>query len=347
MWVLSLALATGSGAVAKGFHRIGPRYQLSSSDGMTVAAAYMGMIGKVFNLARTSGRRGLLVVALLLTSGCAHGILDPRGPVGESERQILYDATALMLMVVVPVILGILSIAWWFRSTNPHARRKLQWDYSGRIEFVTWSIPALLVLFLGGIAWISSHDLDPPKPLAAAAAPVEIQVISLDWKWLFIYPKERVAAVNQVVIPVNVPLRFKLSSASVMNSFFIPQLGSQIYTMAGMTTELNLLASEPGTYNGISAQFSGDGFSDMHFEVLAVSKEEYQRWLAASREAATPLDMAHYRALSRPSIAEATRVYGDVAADLFESVVEHHGAPPIQAARVDGDHCGGKACSAN
>src|SRR6202044_2185037 len=149
--------------------------------------------------------------------------------------------------VVIPVIVGTLAFAWWFRTSNKRAQRRPDWEYSGRIEFVTWSIPTMIVVFLGGIAWIGSHYLDPWKALGSGVKPVEIEVISLDWKWLFIYPQEQVGTVNELVIPVNTPIHFKLTSGSVMNSFFVPQLGSQIYTMAGMTTQLNLLASHEGT----------------------------------------------------------------------------------------------------
>jgi cytochrome o ubiquinol oxidase subunit 2 len=279
--------------------------------------------------------QALLLSSLISLAGCSHGVLDPHGPVGESEKLILYDATALMLAVVVPVILSTLAVAWWFRSGNAAALRRPQWAYSGRIEFVTWSIPALMVLFLSGIAWIGSHELDPPKPLLGEAAPVEIEVISLDWKWLFIYPQEHVASVNQLIIPVNTPVRFKLTSASVMNSFFIPQLGSQIYTMDGMITRLNLQASEPGRFEGISAQFSGDGFSDMRFDVHAVSLEGYRDWLTSTRQVSTPLDESHYHGLAKPSVASPVSVYGSVADGFFNAIVEGRGSPVVHELRVD------------
>src|SRR5271154_2726346 len=244
--------------------------------------------------------------------GCLGGVLDPKGPVGDNEKLILIDATAIMLAVVIPVILCTLAFAWWFRAKNPHAERRPDWEYSGRIEFITWSIPALIVLFLSGIAWIGSHELDPPKPLRASSAAMEIQVVSLDWKWLFIYPQEHVATVNRLVIPVDVPVHFSLTSASVMNSFFVPQLGSQIYTMAGMTTQLNLLASEIAPFQGLAAQFSGDGFSDMRFDVRAVPAEEYRAWLASAHDSGTHLDAAAYADLVRPSQANPAVTYGGV-----------------------------------
>jgi cytochrome o ubiquinol oxidase subunit II len=266
---------------------------------------------------------------LLFSAGCSHGVLDPQGPVGTAEKLILYDATAIMLAVVVPVIVCTLVVALWFRPSNKRAQRRPEWEYSGRIEFVTWSIPAMIVLFLGGIAWIGSHDLDPRKPLVNVTKPVEIEVISLDWKWLFIYPQEQIATVNELVVPVDTPIRFRLTSSSVMNSFFVPQLGSQIYTMAGMTTRLNLMASHPGTFSGLSAQFSGDGFSDMRFDVRAVPPSEYQTWLVSTRSRYGALDEARYARLASPSRADKPTSFGHVAQDLFESIVHHHGTPSM------------------
>jgi cytochrome o ubiquinol oxidase subunit II len=261
-------------------------------------------------------------------NGCSVGVLNPQGPVGADEKVILFDATAIMLAVIIPVIMATLGVAWWFRARNKRAQRRPDWEYSGRIEFVTWSIPAMIVMFLAGMAWISSHDLDPPKPLVSSTKPVEIEVISLDWKWLFIYPQEQVAAVNELVVPVNTPVHFRLTSASVWNSFFVPQLGSQIYTMAGMTTQLNLLASNPGTYPGLSAQFSGDGFSDMRFDVRAVPEEEYKAWLASTHAGTERLDAPRYAQLAAPSRDDAPATFGQVAAGLFDSIVQNHGAPP-------------------
>jgi cytochrome o ubiquinol oxidase subunit 2 len=286
---------------------------------------------------RQGARWLALATAVLLAAGCSHGVLDPQGPVGTAEKQILYDATAIMLAVVIPVIVCTLAVALWFRASNPRAQRRPEWEYSGRIEFVTWSIPAMIVLFLGGIAWIGSHDLDPRKPLVDAAEPLEVDVVSLDWKWLFIYPKEQIATVNELVIPVGTPIRFRLTSSSVMNSFFVPQLGSQIYTMAGMTTRLNLMASRPGTFPGLSAQFSGDGFSDMRFDVRAMPSRDYQAWLLSIRSSSEDLDEARFARLASPSRADEPAEFGHVTQGLFESIVHHHGAPELSnsAARFD------------
>jgi cytochrome o ubiquinol oxidase subunit 2 len=231
------------------------------------------------------------------------GVLDPRGPVAASEYQLLQNATVIMLAVIIPVIVMTVAFAWWFRSGNKRAKRRPDWDYAGALEVTTWGIPLLVILFLGGMAWLASHDLDPAKPLPAKVAPLDIQVVSLDWKWLFIYPGNGVAAVNHLVVPAGRPLRLRLTSNSVMNSFFVPQLGSQIYTMAGMTTTLYLQADHPGTFPGMSAQFSGEGFSDMRFEVDAIAAPAFDAWLARTRKNGAPLDDAAYAALAKPGTA--------------------------------------------
>ena len=270
----------------------------------------------------------LVALTPLLISACGGGVLDPHGPIGAAERYILFDATVIMLCVVVPVIVGTCLIAWWFRAGNLKAKRRPQWAYGGQIEFVVWAIPALVVLFLGGIAWIGSHGLDPRAPIRSSAAPLDVQVVSLDWKWLFIYPGLGVASVNHLVVPVGMPLRFHLTSAGVMNSFFIPQLGSQIYTMAGMATELNLQADEAGTFGGLSAQFSGEGFSDMRFDVVAVPKQEFEKWINATRAQGGSLDPKEYSHLAEPSERNAPVSFGAVSGGLFEAIIASPGTPP-------------------
>jgi cytochrome o ubiquinol oxidase subunit 2 len=272
---------------------------------------------------RHSGRRRARAIAIsapcaMLTS--CQGVLDPHGPIGLAERLILTDATVVMLAVVIPVIVLTLAFAWWFRADNHLAQYTPDWEYSGRIELIIWAIPALLIAFLGGMAWITSHDLDPPKPLVSKQTPVEIEVVSMDWRWLFIYPGQAIATVNQLTVPVGVPIHFRLTSTSVMNSFFVPQLGSQIYTMPGMTTQLNLEADEAGSYNGLSAQFSGAGFSDMRFTLKAVPEAQYNEWLAATRTGGGALDQATFTELSRPSHADAPLSFGRVDPELFSIV---------------------------
>lgn len=274
------------------------------------------------------GMKGLRCVTLMPAvvglSSCSQGVLDPRGPVGAAERLILYDATAIMLAVVVPVILLTLGFAWWFRSGNKRARFLPDWEYSGRIETITWSIPTLVIFFLGGVAWIGSHDLDPPKPLDSPFAALDVDVISLDWRWLFIYPAEGIASLNELTIPVGVPVHFHITSATVMNSLFIPQLGGQIYSMPGMTTQLNLQADHAGTYQGLSAQFSGDGFSDMRFEVVAVPGEQFGEWVRSTKSGGRTLDASTFAVLARPARAAGTTTYSDVEPGLFDAVSSGH-----------------------
>src|SRR5438067_1240361 len=259
--------------------------------------------------------------ALLVASCRPAGVLDPQGPIGSAERLLLINSTAIMLVVVVPVIVATLAFAWWYRASNPRAVRSLDVAYEGRIEFVTWSIPALIVILLGGVTWIGSHQLDPRAPIPADAKPLRVDVVALDWKWLFIYPDQGIAAVNQLVVPAGTPVQFRLTSATVMNSFFVPQLGSQIYTMAGMETHPNLLAERPGEYPGISANYSGDGFADMRFTVNAVLPGDFDKWIAQAHGTGSSLDAAGYAALAKPSKAVPPATFGSVEGNLFERIV--------------------------
>jgi cytochrome o ubiquinol oxidase subunit II len=271
--------------------------------------------------------RWLCAVALMALAGCQSAVLDSRGVIGQAERTILIDSLAIMLAIVIPTIIATLGFAWWYRASNKRARYLPEWSFSGRIELVVWAIPVMVIILLGGVTWIGAHDLDPAKPLTSKTPPLQIQVVSLDWKWLFIYPDQHVAALNQLVVPAGVPLRFTLTSASVLNAFFIPQLGSLIYTMNGMSTELNLDASEPGEFRGISGHYSGDGFSDMHFVVHAVAPDQFEAWVKSTRAAGPSLDSARYTALAKQSINVAASTFGSVEADLFKKIVSLEIAP--------------------
>ena len=253
-------------------------------------------------------------------SGCSGGVLEPRGPIGAANRIILFNALEIMLAIVVPTILAALIFAWWFRESNTRARYRPRFAYSGRIELIVWFIPILVICFLGGVIWIGAHDLDPAKPIASEVKPLEVQVVSLDWKWLFIYPDQRVASVNQLVMPAGVPVHFDLTSASVMNAFFVPQLGSMIYTMNHMVTQLHLQAEYAGDYYGESAMFSGDGFPDMHFVVHAVAPDEFTGWIARTQQAGPVLDRAGYANLSRQNTT-APSTYRGVEPALFRAIV--------------------------
>jgi cytochrome o ubiquinol oxidase subunit 2 len=262
-----------------------------------------------------------ILLAPLALTACHPAVLDPRGPIGLAEKTILIDSLAIMLAIVVPTIVATFAIAWWFRASNRRAIYLPDWEYSGQLELIVWSIPLLVIILLGGVAWIGSHQLDPAEPLASNTPPLEVQVVSLDWKWLFIYPGQRIAAVNQLVVPAGVPLRFSVTSGSVMNAFFVPQLGSMIYAMNGMATRLNLRADEPGSFRGLSSGFSGDGFSDMRFDVRAVAPEQFTAWIDGARATGPTLDAAAYAALTRQSAN--VRPFTFRAADpaLFEKIV--------------------------
>ena len=271
--------------------------------------------------------RACVILSSFALSGCRPAILDPQGPVGAAERTILLNSLAIMLAIVVPTIVAALAFAWHFRAGNTRANYRPDWAYSGRLEALVWGIPALVVIFLGGIAWIGSHDLDPAKPLASRDKPLEVQVVSLDWKWLFLYPDHGVASVNALVVPTGAPVHFSLTSASVLNAFFVPQLGGMIYTMSGMTTQLNLQADISDSYRGLSSHFSGDGFADMAFEVKATSSDDFNAWVKASQASSNALDRARYEELSRQSKNDPPVVFRLADQNLFDAIVMQH-IPP-------------------
>jgi cytochrome o ubiquinol oxidase subunit II len=249
------------------------------------------------------------------------GLFDPQGPIAAAEMTMLANATIVMLAVILPVIILTIAFAWWFRAGNPKAKRMPDWEYSGAIEVTVWAIPILVIIFLGGMTWIGSQELDPRKPIGNVEETLDIQVVSLDWKWLFIYPDYHIATINHLTIPANTPVRFTLTSSGVMNSFLVPQLGSQIYSMAGMATTLHLQADSEGIFPGLSAQFSGDGFSDMTFNVTSVSSDAFKQWIEESRNNTATLDSAEYQKLLSPSINMGLESYGNVSVGLFDEAL--------------------------
>src|SRR3984957_18984033 len=231
-------------------------------------------------------RYALLVLVLLgvALGGCSEGVLNPKGPIAAGERLILFNSLGIMLAIVIPTIFATLGVAFWFRASNSRASYLPDFEYSGRLELLVWSIPAMTVILVGGVAWIGAHDFDPRKAIASTVKPITVQVVSLDWKWLFILPEQGIASVNHLTVPVGTPISFELTSSTVMNSFFVPQLGGQIYAMSGMVTRLHLQADHPGTYPGLSAMFSGDGFADMRFMVDAVSNDRFAQWVRETHD---------------------------------------------------------------
>jgi cytochrome o ubiquinol oxidase subunit 2 len=276
----------------------------------------------------TSAARATIVgLPTLALGGCAQSILQPQGQVAANNTLILLDAVGIMAAIVVPTIVGLLAFAWWFRASNSRARYQPDFVYSGRIEIIVWAIPILVILFLGGVIWIGAHELDPFEPISAQGKPTEVRVVSLDWKWLFIYPDQGVASVNELVVPAGAPVHFSLTSATVMNMFFVPQLGSMIATMPGMVTQLYLAADKPGEFYGESAQFSGDGFSGMHFTLRAVPPDGFAQWVAAAKQSGPQLDRAAYGSLSQQSQDVAPFTYRTVDPALFDAIVKQQ-VPP-------------------
>ncbi len=263
-------------------------------------------------------------------------IFDPQGPVGAAEKTILIDSIAIMLAIVVPTIVAILAFAFWFRQSNPKSQYLPDFTYSGRLELVVWSIPTLTIILLGGVAWIGSHQLDPAVRIAGTGEPVRIQAVSLDWKWLFIYPDLRIATVNSLTVPVGAPLQIELTSASVMNVFFIPQLGSMIYTMNGMVTRLNLRADNEGDYKGLSAHFSGDGFPEMMFDVHVVSPLDFPNWVQTTAKSNNALSADAYKALTRQSVESGRPTYRLQDPLLFDDIATQR-IPPGPGPQLVGD----------
>jgi cytochrome o ubiquinol oxidase subunit II len=260
--------------------------------------------------------------AATLLAGCSTILLfDPKGPIGEAERFVIIAAIVLMLIVVIPVFIMAFWFARKYRASNTESTYMPKWSHSAKIEFFMWAVPIAIVTVLAILAWTSTHSLDPYKPIHSVEKPINIEAISLDWKWLFIYPDQDIATVNQITFPVNVPVSFKLTSDTVMTSFFIPQLGSQIYAMAGMQTRLHLLADKPGTYAGHNQQFSGRGYAGMHFKANAVSREEFQTWVQQIRQSPEKLDLDRYEKLANPSVGDPVTYFSSVKPDLFEHIM--------------------------
>ncbi|MBR8656759.1 ubiquinol oxidase subunit II [Achromobacter sp. Marseille-Q0513] len=265
--------------------------------------------------------RILGVGAVMLLGGCNMEILSPKGDIGAQEKTLLLTATGLMLLVVIPVLFMIVGFAWKYRASNTKAVYQPKWAHSTAIEVVVWTVPLIIITILAVITWRSTHALDPYKPLVSEHKPVTIEVVSLDWKWLFIYPEYDIATVNEIAFPVDVPVNFRITSASVMNSFFIPQLGSQIYSMAGMETKLHLNAREPGTYAGISANYSGGGFSGMRFKAIATSQEGFDEWVKQAKAAPQALTPEVYQELTKRSERNPVVKYASVPPAMFDFIL--------------------------
>jgi cytochrome o ubiquinol oxidase subunit 2 len=281
--------------------------------------------------------RVLALLPVVLLGGCSlvhFPLLNPHGPIGQSEFELIVSAFLIMLIPAIPVIVMTFWFAWRYRATRPEVASVPSWT-ERTIEWVVWTVPAVIVIALGVLSWVTTHRLDPYKPIASPAKPIRIEAIALDWKWLFIYPDEHIATVNQLVIPTDVPVSFRITSNTVMTSFFIPRLGSQIYAMAGMQTRLHLLANKPGSYTGMNSQFSGAGFPEMHFRVTATSETAYRRWLQQVRQGGATLDMRRFDRLARPTAHNPVVQFASVQPGLFDAVIQRYHLAPDVAPRME------------
>lgn len=270
----------------------------------------------------------VVLVATLLLQGSNIAVLNPKGMIADQQRDLLVVATLLMLIVVIPVFVLTFAIAWKYRAGNKEAAYKPEWDHNSKLEFIWWTIPFIIIAVLSVITWISTHQLDPYRQLEHDKPPVRIKVVALEWKWLFIYPEQDIATVNYIKIPVNTPINFEITADAPMNSFWIPQLGGQVYAMNGMVTKLHLIANEAGRYQGSSANISGEGFADMRFIAEADSESDFQAWLKAVKRSGPKLDLAAYEELAAPSRVDSPIHYSSRQADLYDTIVMKYMMPP-------------------
>jgi cytochrome o ubiquinol oxidase subunit 2 len=264
------------------------------------------------------------LLGTLLLGGCNMTLLNPTGQVGLEQRNLIITATLLMLLVVIPVIVMTFLFAWKYRASNTNATYTPKWNHSTKIEIAVWTVPILIIIALGYVTYVSTHELDPYRPLESDVKPITIEVVSLDWKWVFIYPEQGIATVNKIVFPTNTPVNFKVTSDSVMNSFFIPGLGGQIYAMAGMQTKLHLIANRDAEMEGISANYSGAGFTGMKFKAISTSQENFDAWVSEVKKAPKQLESAEYEALTKPSQNNPVELYSSVTPNLFQIIVDKY-----------------------
>jgi cytochrome o ubiquinol oxidase subunit II len=281
-------------------------------------------------MATSLARRGLFLLSGLLLAGCDTVVLKPAGDIAAQQGHLVVVSTMLMLLIIVPVIVLTIWFAWRYRQSNTSAPYDPDWDHSTLLELVIWGAPLLIIIALGLLTWITTHTLDPyrpleridaHRPLAADVKPLTVEVVALDWKWLFIYPEQGIATVNEVVAPIDTPIRFKITASTVMNSFYIPALAGQIYAMPGMETSLNAVINRTGDYEGFSANYSGAGFSDMRFTFHGVSADGFAQWVQNTKANGVSLDRAGYLHLEKPSIKEPVQRYGTIDADLYHAIL--------------------------
>jgi cytochrome o ubiquinol oxidase subunit 2 len=279
-------------------------------------------------------RCAAIALLALLAGGCDRAVvLNPKGPIADAERGLMIDAFVVMMIVVVPVIIMALWFAWRYRAGR-NARYEPTWAYSAKVDAVVWAVPALIVIAVAVLLWRTTHKLDPYREIASGAPPLDVQVVAQDWKWLFIYPEQGVASVNQLAIPTGRPISLRITSDTVMNSFYVPALAGQIYAMAGMQTRLQMLADQAGRYVGRNTQYSGDGFSDQFFEVVAMGQADFDAWVARARQAPSRLDRPAYARLAEKSRLNPVVYYSAVEPRLFDKIIEKYAGPHAHGAQA-------------
>jgi cytochrome o ubiquinol oxidase subunit 2 len=307
---------------------------------------------KVTGMSLSKSLRVLLVLPAALFAGCNLVLLHPAGAVAAQQGHLIVVSTILMLLVIVPVMALTVLFAWRYRKSNTAATYTPDWDHSTQLELVIWAAPLLIIIALGAVTWISTHTLDPYRalrrgdarhPIAADTKPLTVEVVALDWKWLFIYPEQGIAVVNELAAPANVPITFKITASSVMNSFFIPSLAGQIYAMPGMQTELHAVMNSQGDYDGFSANYSGAGFSDMHFKFHSMSAGNFEQWVRTVKAGGQALDRNGYLQLERPSEREPVRRYATVADGLYDAILGRTMAGAKASANLASDSLGARA----
>lgn len=274
-----------------------------------------------------------LAAALAAASlaGCSKAVvLNPAGDIAAQQGNLVVTATVLMLIVIVPVILLTLLFAWKYRQGNTDAEYDPDWHHSTSLELVIWSVPLMIIIALGALTWIATHKLDPYRPLdridaqralAADVKPLEVQVVAMDWKWLFFYPELGIATVNELAAPVDRPILFKLTATSTMNAFYVPDLAGMIYAMPGMQTELNAVINQPGVYKGMSSHYSGAGFSGMTFKFHGLSESDFAQWVAKTKSEGKPLTRQAYMDLAKPSERDPVQRFASVEEGLYDKVL--------------------------
>jgi cytochrome o ubiquinol oxidase subunit 2 len=281
---------------------------------------------------------GIAGITYFLLHGADFAILNPKGEVASRQMQLILIATLLGLIVVVPVFIMLFSVAWKYREGNTKAKYTPEWKNNNFIEALWWGIPLVIIAVLGVIAWQSSHELDPYKPLSSEKEPVKIQVVALQWRWLFIYPDDTIASINEVHIPVGRPVNFEITSDAPMNSFWIPKLAGQVYAMTGMSTKLHLQADEVGDYQGQSANISGEGFAGMKFIAKAVSENDYQDWIKSAKRSNLQLDGMSYAELAKPSKDTVPQYYALKQPDLYDTIVMKYMNMDDMDMKMEGHH---------